>query len=89
MQQKKRPKHLTHSELFFVCYVFIISHYLSFVNRSYTKVISALGELAKALASIFFTLSEMNISFIFLQLSKISPLILLAESHSTFSRLYL
>ena len=22
MQQKKRPKHLTHSELFFVCYVF-------------------------------------------------------------------
>ena len=33
-----------------------------------------------------FTLSDINTSLIFLQFSKISPLILLAESHSTFSR---
>ena len=51
------------------------------------NVISAFGEEEKALASIVFTLSEINISFMFLQPSKIEPFIARPDSHSTFSKL--
>ena len=54
---------------------------------TYTKVISAFGDDSKALASIFFTLSEIYISFIFSHPSKIESLMFLADNHSTFARL--
>ena len=53
---------------------------------NYTKVISALWEDVKALTSIFFTLSEINISFIFLHSAKIVFSIFLSDNHSIFSR---
>ena len=83
---KKEPEALKVLGTLFLFAMCLLYHTILALS-TYTNVISAFGDDSKALASIFFTLSEMNISFIFLQLSKISPLILLAESHSTFSRL--